>query len=538
MKDKRWIIISAVLAGILAAMLQASLSSNGVANADRECEKAENYVDEKTFKMLKEAYYGIDFYGEFKKGDTAVYDYYKEMYAKLLSGEAKITEEGKEKYGGGEEQNLEYYRYDISQLASSSSNIYYFDMDEDNLPELCIAGIYGTYVFKYIPETGQYMIWWGDMASGGSIAGSRKIHYGSDDSFYIYREMKENGDTDFSVVFKTEVLEADKEDWKYFYMVSFPEYRDQGKKIPVSEELKRQSCGIEGGIYYFRVTEKQYKELTEEYFDAAVLSYKERVHLSYFLPEQDRIYSSQYHFPDDMAYVDEPVFKMLDSIYQELEFYGEFKKGDPEAYDYYKDKYAELLNGEKKCTDQYNEEADLDSLKDDSAQLYYFDMDGDNLPELCFLSEENSYIFKYISNIDQYRVWWEDWAASVSISGSGKIRNVLEGSFYEFYDFYEMKEDGTKEYSLVFGTKESEDGVEPLYMVSMPLYNEETRKTKIPHIMEKQSYMSAEEGRYFFRVTKKQYEKLTKEYFETAALCQKECVPLSFFLSGNRRVVK
>lgn len=128
------------------------------------------FADEQAFRALKEVYEGIDFYGEFKKGNKEVYDFYKEKYAKLLRGKVKITDEFDDEY------DWESYGYDIKELISNTaSRLYYFDMDEDSRPELCIAGETGTHVFKYIPETDQYKIWLDEQNPGGNITGSRKI---------------------------------------------------------------------------------------------------------------------------------------------------------------------------------------------------------------------------------------------------------------------------------------------------------------------------------------------------------------------------
>lgn len=548
MKEKKWIIISAVLAGLIAVMADVVTTINSVMTADKEKEPfgiwvqyPDNmaYADEKTFQILKEACHRIEFHGGFKKGNIETYDYYKDKYAKLLSGEAEIMDNEVTNNIYGEGYNLEHYRYDMTALTSASTNIYFFDMDEDNLPELCIAGISGTYIIKYIPETDRYIIWWGDMSSGGSIAGSRKIHYGSDESFYTYYELNEKGEVDFSAAFLIEVFgEYKYGDWEYFYMVSLPDVGNKTIRTVISKEMKKQSYITDKEEYYFRVTKKQFKQLTEEYFEAYELSLRNRVDLSYFLPEQERVYSTQYHFPDDMVYADDKTFEILKNIYENIDFYGEFKKGNQEIYEYYKDKYAKLLSGEAQCEDIYDGRVsleyygyDLEELSKTSTKLLYFDMDEDNLPELCISGEEGTYIIKYISNINQYHIWWEDWAVSAAITGSRKIRNSTAGSAFEFYDFYEMKEDGSQEFDLVFGVKKSNDGIEKLYMVSLPLYSDNARSTVIPDSMRKQSYISADEKRCFFRVTKKQYEELTKEYFDTDGILQKEYVPLSYFLS-------
>lgn len=59
--------------------------------------------------------------------------------------------------------------------------------------------------------------------------------------------------------------------------------------------------------------------------------------------------------PEGMDFADESTFKRLKEVYLGTAFYGEFNKGDKEAYDYYKEKYAKFLNGEADVTDQYRQ---------------------------------------------------------------------------------------------------------------------------------------------------------------------------------------
>lgn len=50
------------------------------------------------------------------------------------------------------------------------------------------------------------------------------------------------------------------------YMVKLPEYTDESKNLEMTRELQEQSYCI-AGEYYFRVTEKQFDELTADFFE-------------------------------------------------------------------------------------------------------------------------------------------------------------------------------------------------------------------------------------------------------------------------------
>lgn len=102
--------------------------------------------------------------------------------------------------------------------------------------------------------------------------------------------MKGNGAEEFSVKFW---ISGNEYSGEYFYMVSLPEYEDETREPEVQKELKKQigiGTGEEG--YDFRVTEKQYYQLTKRYDEIDRSPEKDTVELSYFLPEMDRVHRS------------------------------------------------------------------------------------------------------------------------------------------------------------------------------------------------------------------------------------------------------
>lgn len=495
-----------------------------------------DYADEETFQTLMEIYEGIDFYGEYKKGDTGVYNYYKEKYAELIKGEGKITDEEKIGYDGQNEFLLEDYRNDTEELEF----VYFFDMDEDGLPELCFEASYGTYVVKYIPDTDQYIIWWGHRGTSFSITGSRKIQYSHDfgsDTFYSFEQLNEKGGTEITAAFW---IEPDTVTGEYSYIVSLPVYEEESREPDIQKEFKKQlDDGTDKESYEFRVTKKQYEKLTENYFDAQRFTWREEVHISYFFPEMERIYSSCFEFPDNMAYADEQTAAKLEEIYQDIDFYGELKKGDRKAYEEYREKYAELLSGSVSFTDEYGKTYQLEDyienweeeLRKPSTNLYYLDIDEDSLPELYIQGTFGNYLFKYYFEKDQYTLIGQN-SPRTSISGKGKKRYKDITSYGCFYQFFQRKKNGDVKFSVEFGVKEPEEGKERLYMVSWPYYEKKDGNSKISVELKKQGYHTSANLRYqyYYRLTEKQYEKITKEYFKADTLLLKQRVPLTYFL--------
>lgn len=577
MINKKWIIVCGVLVGLIAVYtdiatnfieiktnkreienIQSSQESNNDMKVEEAIEEEEileeplydeeeeqygawrkyegnekDYVDEKTFQTLKEIYNGIEFYGEFKKGDKKVYDYYKEKYAKVLNGEAKIIDV-KSIYDDGAGRYLADYSYDYDMSELKSAEIYFFDIDEDGLPELCLTGS-GTLAIKYIPDTDRYHLWVRDDNYGTRISGSRKMRgeyvhrlYTS----YLYYQLDENGDEEMRIAFR---IGGEERAWETSYLVSLPQYEDETKEPELQKELKKQMDG--GAVqekYEFRVTEEQYEELTEQYIEAEAYSWRNRVHVSYFFPDMERIYTSCYELPDNMDFADEQTFGKLEEIYEALDFFGELKKGDPEAYEEYRKKYGELLRGDVSFTGDYGVEYKLEEyikekLETTSISLYYYDLDEDNLPELYVQGTYGNYVFDYNPVSGQHNLWWEG-SPDVSLPEKGKQRYQDITSYGSFYEFYQSNKKDRNEFNVMFGVKEPEEGKEPIYIVSWPLYEDKTGKPKLTKEMKKQGYVVGWAKQYFYRVTKSQYENITRRYFEADTLLLKVKVPLSYFL--------
>lgn len=97
-------------------------------------------------------------------------------------------------------------------------------------------------------------------------------------------------------------------------------------------------------------------------------------------------YESVWSFPDDMMYASPEALEMLSKMYSELEFSGQYMEGDRSDYDYYRKKFAQLLEGEVEIYDSEGNESliknsyDLDEYgitgyERAGCKYYFFDMD-------------------------------------------------------------------------------------------------------------------------------------------------------------------
>lgn len=225
------------------------------------------YVEEEIFEILKAAYAEIDFKGEFKKGDLDRYDEYKAVFQKLLQNEAPFldNETGEETYI----KDIPELHYDPSSEDHDENayRYYFFDIDEDGLPEMGICNrkerANEIFFFKSDSQNGKislwhqsggWQIWLGSGKLGNSWGGGQYMaftEFGSD------REEKCKTNT-FTIY--------DKENLR---MVMAPIYADKQKEIEITDEMKSQGVyDLFWGQWYFRITDEQYHELTDGYWEA------------------------------------------------------------------------------------------------------------------------------------------------------------------------------------------------------------------------------------------------------------------------------
>ena len=148
-----------------------------------------DFIDDEMFGIIKDSYSKIDFVGEFKKGDTSAYDFYKEQYLRLLKCEAPFFDRQTQKehfineFG---EMNYTHigphliYNLEYSDIYDPANYIYYFfDMDGDGMPELCVTNeVRFVYIMKYIPETASFILWHEIPPSMTVLMGSGKLRLG------------------------------------------------------------------------------------------------------------------------------------------------------------------------------------------------------------------------------------------------------------------------------------------------------------------------------------------------------------------------
>lgn len=232
------------------------------------------YAGEETYQFIKAAYDEVDFIGEFKKGDLSLYDDYKNKYKRLIHNEVPFydVESGTEVYINDFiddfAESVEHYEY------------YFFDVDEDDAPELTITFPSHQYVFDYDYETDEYAVWY-PMEGWYSLIGSRKVMWNRDGMLLAYYQLNPKGEEECHTFLFQNVRRLNKP-----CLVMIPEYADGSKKVEIPEEMKSEGVYARyDGNWYFRVTQEQYEELLNKYIEAYQLAEEKRQDVTYSYEE-------------------------------------------------------------------------------------------------------------------------------------------------------------------------------------------------------------------------------------------------------------
>lgn len=221
------------------------------------------FVSDYVYKKLKKAYDEIDFSGEFRGGDTKLYDLYKRKFAEVILN--------KKTFYYSERNNKEEYLYDEDiDPTQIFCSLHILDFDGDNEPELCV-NYRKAYVFKYLNNEDKVVLMTNSDGSWNRFYGTKKIYDEWEGIRYTYDIYDEN----YEIINEVKYYYTPVREGFTCYMVAFPgTNRNQKKELDI--DIQREGYDLENtDIIYFKVTEEQYYELTKKAYKRSMEADKE-----------------------------------------------------------------------------------------------------------------------------------------------------------------------------------------------------------------------------------------------------------------------
>jgi len=271
--------------------------------------------------------------------------------------------------------------------------------------------------------------------------------------------------------------------------------------------------------------------------------------------------STEMSLYESIGFVNEDTFEKIREIYADIDFIGEFSKGNIELYDFYKKKFLRLLDREATFFDKNTQKnyyidefgemnftvpgierstywgtttGSEDTYDPRNYMYYFFDMDGDGTPELVISDESRFlYIIKYDSDSDVFILWHEIFATQRSLLGTRKL-SFYSGNSPIDWAFIRLDEQGGEEYSIWFHVSGYTDAQMNediwVYLVSLPKFTDESRNVQISDSMKEQAFVFANtrENRLYFRVTEEQWNNLINDFGESRILAEGMIEEVSF----------
>lgn len=229
-----------------------------------------------------------------------------------------------------------------------------------------------------------------------------------------------------------------------------------------------------------------------------------------------------YYEDEEVPFVDEETFELIRKTCQEIGYSTECRKGDSEIYEEYLQKFRQFVQNEVPFLDKRTgREIYISDWKEKGFSVmrrpvycsyYFFDVNGDDRPELCMNSDKTA-VFAYDACTDRIILWTE------TRRGQG-IAGTLTGVGYERYsnseicEFFRLNPHGSVEAEILFWTEHADLYRYDINMVMFPVHAARGERWEITEEMKQQGVYEESSGQWFFRITDEQFEELRQSYVE------------------------
>ena len=235
----------------------------------------------------------------------------------------------------------------------------------------------------------------------------------------------------------------------------------------------------------------------------------------------------QYYTAEEIPFVDEETFELIKEAYEEVDYSVKFEKGNPEVYEEYKQKFWYLFQNKAPFLDRKTGkelyikdwfESRGNGIK--NFYFYFFDMNGDDLPELYVDCYGQISVFAYDPDTDQYMLW--TCIDRMEIIGTRK--GVWNPEFdIDICEFFQLDSDGNLELNTLFWAEYADLYHDDINMVMFPNYADREKRWEITEEMKQQGVLEESSGQWFFKITDEQFEELARPYMEALKLARERC---------------
>lgn len=267
----------------------------------------------------------------------------------------------------------------------------------------------------------------------------------------------------------------------------------------------------------------------------------ERKKKLYTAPERRRVrsgyivYDNFWDFEEerDLPFADDGTANYLEEAYAAIEFQGEFRECDAETNAVYLEAFRKLVQNKVVFHDPETGQdyllKDYEGIAYDIEEegiydpgrfsYYFFDADGDGVPDLGILEEYPEghsaflYQFRYDADTGTYSLWNTLYPPYDHLLGTRKVLEYDGVHMKIDYGYYELDRDGEVEYSAYLYYLPL-NLFEQICLVMLPAHTDPSLDEEAGQEMKQCGIYARETGRWYFRVTEKQFWELADAFEE------------------------
>ena len=237
----------------------------------------------------------------------------------------------------------------------------------------------------------------------------------------------------------------------------------------------------------------------------------------------------------EVPFVSDEAFEILRHTYDQVDFFGEFSLGDPELYDFYRERFYQFLTNEIYDLDIID--IDMDNFEQNT--FYFFDITGSGSPNLAIGEFMRGTIIEYIKETDSFYDLGGFHLSFGKISGTGRsMQRHLSGwrTTLAMYHF-----DNAVSVSFIYPIViDNEKGWEDVFVATLLPMQLAQLSDEAARLVLNEAFV-CEFGSYYFRVNDEQFDRLTEQFFAAWNLVDELIEDVSFtfeelnkYLTQNR----